>query len=131
MKQHGKQLLAVGALVCVMAVFLAVYVQSRPETGTGAKHITVEVVHGDGSARTFSYETDAAYLGEVLLDNGLIQGEEGAFGLYITAVDGEEAVYERDGAYWAFYQGEDYAPQGVDTTPIADGDAFRLVYTHG
>ena len=40
-------------------------------------------------------------------------------------------VYETDGAYWAFYVGDEYASLGVDQTPIADGDSFSLVYTVG
>ena len=55
----------------------------------------------------------------------------GDYGLYITEVDGEAAVYEEDGAYWAFYQDGEYANQSVDQTPISDGDAFSLVYTIG
>ena len=53
------------------------------------------------------------------------------YGLMITTVDGEQAVYETDGAYWAFYVGDEYASLGVDQTPIADGDSFSLVYTVG
>lgn len=131
MKRHGKSILAAGLLVCVAAVLLAVYLHSRPAAEAGVKRITVEVVHSDERVAGFTYDTEAEYLGEVLLAEGLIQGETGAYGLYITVVDGEEAVYERDGAYWALYQGEDYAQQGVNETAIADGDLFRLVYTHG
>lgn len=130
-KSTMKKLAAVGILVCIMAVFAAVYAASRPETAAGAKRITVAVIHEDGTEKSFSYQTDAEYLGEVLEENGLIQGEQGAFGLYIQVVDGESAVYEEDGAYWAFYQDGEYAQQSVDLTPICDGDSFSLVYTYG
>ena len=46
-------------------------------------------------------------------------------------MDGETADYDTDGAYWAFYQGGEYASLSVDQTPIQDGDAFSLVYTVG
>ena len=46
-------------------------------------------------------------------------------------MDGEEAVYEEDGAYWALYQNGEYAMQSADLTPINDGDQFSLVYTIG
>ena len=131
MKKSTKIIIAIAALVGAAAILLAVYMGTRPATAEGDKTIEVAVVHGDGSEKTFTYDTDAEYLGQVLQDEGLIQGEKGQYGLYITAVDGEEAVYETDGAYWALYEGEDYAQQGIDETPIADGGQYSLVYTVG
>lgn len=131
MKKNTKKRLAVGVLLLVMAAFVVIYAATRPETAAGEKQITVEVVHSDGAAVEFTYQTDAEYLGEVLLADGLIEGEMDTYGLYIKVVDGERADYDLDGAYWAFYQGEEYAAQGIDQTPIYDGDAFRLVYTYG
>ena len=58
-------------------------------------------------------------------------GEQGPYGLYIQTVDGETADYSVDKAYWALFEGEDYATQGADQTVIEDGDSFRLVYTIG
>ena len=51
--------------------------------------------------------------------------------MMINSVDGEKAVYEDDGAYWALFVGEEYAMQGIDLTPVNDGDTFRLEYTIG
>ena len=116
---------------CRCCVSEVVWAATRPAASQGAKTITVEVVHKDESSKTFTYHTDAEYLGEVLQAEGLVKGDPGDYGLYITEVDGEAAVYETDGAYWAFYQGGEYANQSVDQTPINDGDAFSLVYTVG
>ncbi len=131
MKKNTKLIVAVIAVVVLIAVFVGVWFATRPDTSAGEKTITVEVVHQDASSKTFTYETDAEYLGEVLLAEGLISGEESEYGLYITEVDGESAVYETDGAYWAFYENGEYASLGVDQTPIEDGDSFSLVYTVG
>lgn len=131
MKKTTKKLLAVGVLLCVMAAFAAIYAATRPETAAGEKEITVEVTHSDGVIAEFTYQTNAEYLGVLLLEEGLIEGEAGAYGLYIKVVDGERADYDLDGAYWAFYQGEEYAAQGIDQTPVYDGDTFKLVYTYG
>ena len=89
------------------------------------------MVHKDESTKEFTYHTDEEYLGELLLEEGLIQGEMGQYGLYITVVDGEEAIYEVDSSYWAFYQNGAYAMQGVDLTPIMDGENYSFVYTIG
>ena len=131
MKKSTKIIIAAILVVVLAACLLTIYLSTRPETSAGAKSITVDVVHGDGSTKTFTYDTDAEYLGDVLVAESLIEGDVNEFGLYITAVDGEEAIYEVDSSYWALYEGDDYAQQGVDQTPIQDGAEFSLVYTVG
>lgn len=129
-KKH-KPFLLLGILVALIVLVAGIYCITRPDPVAGNKTITVDVVHQDGSSKSFTYTTPAEYLGEVLLEEKLIQGEQGPYGFYITEVDGEQAIFESDGAYWALYQGGDYATTGVDQTPIADGSAFSLVYTIG
>lgn len=131
MKKNGKLIAGAAAILVLVAVFAGIWFATRPATSEGAKTITVEVVHKDESSKTFTYHTDVEYLGEVLQSEGLVKGEQGDYGLYMTEVDGEAAVYETDGAYWAFYQDGEYASQSVDQTPISDGDSFSLVYTVG
>ena len=129
MKKNTKLIIAVIALVVVIAALLCVYAFTRPETSQGAKTFTVEVIHADGSSKTFEYRTDEEYLGAVLLAEGLIAGEESTYGLTIITVDGEDAVWEKDNAYWAIMVNGEYGTTGVDTTPVNDGDVFQLVYT--
>ncbi|MDE7218967.1 MAG: DUF4430 domain-containing protein [Oscillospiraceae bacterium] len=131
MKKNGKLIGAVAAVVVLVALFAGIWYATRPAVSQGAKTITVEVVHKDESKKEFTYHTDAEYLGEVLQAEGLVKGEQGDYGLYIKEVDGEMADYDTDGAYWAFYQGGEYASLSVDQTPVHDGDAFSLVYTVG
>lgn len=66
----------------------------------------------------------------MLLAEGLIGGDEESSGLY-TIVDGESASWEEDQAYWALYEGEEYAQQGINDTPVVDGGSYTLVYTLG
>ena len=131
MQKNKKLIIAAVALVVLIAAMTTIFIATRPKTVEGTKSFTVEVVHSDGTEKTFTYQTDAEYLGEVLLDEGLIQGDVNQFGLYINTVDGEDAIYEDNGAYWALYEGEDYAQQGIDETPVLDGSEFSLVYTVG
>ena len=129
MKKQTKLIIAVAVIVAVVVVMVGIYFATRPDTAQGAKTITVEVVHGDGSSKEFTYHTDSEYLGEVLLAEGLVAGDQGEFGLYILTVDGEDAIFEESGAYWALYQNGEMTTTGADTTPIQDGDSFQLVYT--
>ena len=126
-----KLLAATACLVALICLFGGIYAVTRPTPNEGSKHFTVQVTHRDGSTAEFTYRSNEEYLGAFLLEEGLLEGEAGPFGLYITAVDREAAIYEEDGSYWAFYQNGDYANQGVDQTPIADGDRYAFVYTYG
>ena len=124
-----KIVVAVIALVAVVAALLALWWFTRPETQAGKKTFTVTVVHADGSEKTFTYKTTKEYVGQVLLEEGLVEGTQETYGLYMKVVDGERAVYEENSAYWAFYEGEEYAQLGIDQTPVTDGAAYKLVYT--
>ena len=65
-------------------------------------------------------------VGDALLDLGLIEGDEGDFGLYVKKVCGIEAVYEKDKTYWAFYVNGEYAMSGVDTTDVEAGAEYAF-----
>jgi len=98
--------------------------------GEGATAVQVEVVAGDKSV-TFTIKTDKTTLGDALLEHSLVEGEAGAFGLYIKSVNGIRADYDLDGAYWQFTKGGEYMMTGVDGTSIADGEQSVLVWTKG
>ena len=131
MKNNRRLILSAAALLLVLALMGGLWYFTRPAPAAGEKSFTVEVVHKDQSTKTFTYQTDAEYVGEVLLSEGLVKGEEGPYGLYITEVDGELAIYEVDQSYWAFYENGEYATTGADQTPVQDGTEYALVYTVG
>lgn len=125
MKRNRKTLFAVAALAVVAALMLGLWYFTRPQTQAGAKTVAVEVVHGDASTKEFTYHTDAEYLGEVLLAEKLVEGEQGPYGLFITAVDGETAQ-DSLRQWWCITKGGERVDTGADATPIADGDHFEL-----
>ena len=101
------------------------------EPAASTVSLTITVVHKDGSEKVFQVETDALYLGEVLISEGIVEGEQGPYGLMISAADGEVADWNVDQSYWAIFIGEEYATTGADQIPIYGGDVFKLVYTIG
>lgn len=127
--KNKKLILAVAALVLAAALFVGIYIATRPETTQGAKTYTVTVVHADGTSKDFTYHTDEEYLGAALVAEGLISGSDTQYGLTVDTVDGETASWDADQAYWALYVGEEYAMTGVSATPVNDGDSFKWVYT--
>lgn len=116
------------ALVLTLA---ACGIAQQPQTSeAGQKSFTVTVVHADGTIKELSYETDVQMLGDYLEEQGLIASEGADDGMFHT-VDGEKADWNETKSYWAFYLGEEYAMSGIYDTVIADGAAYRLVYTCG
>ena len=84
------------------------------------------VVFVDGSSKTYTVKTDKTTVGEALLDEGLIEGEDGQYGLYVKTVDGVTLDYNTDGKYWAFYVNGSYAMSGVDSTAIEAGKVYTF-----
>lgn len=100
------------------------------EVGEGAVTVKVKVVAEDKSI-TLTVHTDRDMLGAALIDNELVSGEESEYGLYIKFVNGIEADYDKNQAYWAISKDGEYLMTGADTTPIADGENYELTYTKG
>ena len=63
------------------------------------------------------------------MEHGLIEGEDGAYGLYVKKVNGILADYNVDASYWTFYINGEYAMSGVDTTNIDTSASYKLEYT--
>ena len=122
-------IIAVIALVVVAGDFCGIYFFLLPATSKGAKTYTLTVVHADKNSKDFTLHTDEEYLGAALKNEKLISGSESEWGMMVEIVDGEQAIWDKDGAYWAFYIGNEYADTGVDATPVHDGDSFKLEYT--
>ena len=128
MKANKKLAAVCIAAAVLVAAFVGVYVSTRPQTQQGEKTILVEVVHGDQTSKEFTFNTDVEYLGQVLEAEELVVFENGAYGMFITTVDGEQAVYEEDGAYWALYEGEEYATTSAAGIVLTDGGVYKLIY---
>lgn len=106
----------------------AIYTEDT-EFINGEKHLGM-LVTADGKTIIFNIYSDADTVGEALMENGLVEGSDGQFGLYITHVNGIKAVYEEDGAYWGFYDRDgELMSTGVDMTELHDGDVYELRYT--
>ena len=98
------------------------------ELGKGAKTVTVKVI-ADEQELIFTIHTDKATLGEALLEHELIDGEQGAFGMYVKAVNGIVADYDVDQTYWGFTKNGEMMLVGVDGAEIADGEQYELTRT--
>lgn len=94
--------------------------------GTGDTEFSLTVADREGAETEFEIHTDKETVGEALQEVGLIEGEEGEFGLYVKTVNGITADYDQDGEYWAFYINDEYAQTGVDATPVTEGEQYSF-----
>ena len=94
--------------------------------GEGSKQFNFGVYDLDGAETWFEIHTDDDTVGAALLELGLIEGDEGPYGLYVKTVNGITYDYDADGLYWAFYINGEYAPTGVDVTEIEDGAVYSF-----
>lgn len=112
-------------------------VDSKVDSTTGStagsaavKNITVTVVHKDGSSKDFPIAASGETLREALEQEKLIEGEEGQYGLFITAADGETANSDNQ-EWWCVTKGGEQVNTGIDGVKIADGDKYELTLTVG
>ena len=84
------------------------------------------VVDPDGNEENFTIATEKTTVGEALIENGLIEGEQGPYGLYVKTVNGITLDYDTDGMYWSFYVNGEYGMTGVDMTDIVPGTVYMF-----
>ena len=130
MKNKKTNLIAVIVLVVVLAAAGLLYMKFKPGTTAGDKEITVKVSALENGEESFTYQTDAEYLGEVLTANKLIEGESGQYGLFITTANGVKADDSKQ-QWWCITKGGEQVNTSADQTPIQDGDQFELTLTEG
>lgn len=101
-------------------------IENGATIGTGDKSFVTEVVDADGNTVKFTVQTDKKTVGEALQELGVLDGEEGDYGLYIKTVNGITADYDKDGVYWAFYVDGEYAMTGADMTDVVSGTVYTF-----
>lgn len=119
------------ALVVLISVLAVIFIKFREKPVEGSKSITIEVVDKEGESKAYELKTDAEYLRQAMEEaEGLsFSGAESDYGMMVDTVNNLTADYPTDGAYWSFYVNGEYCNYGIDTQPVADGDAFSIVYT--
>ena len=127
--KNKKMILILVAFVAAIAVMAAVFALTRPEAVEGSKNVTIVIVHKDGTTKNLEYKTDLEFLDELLLEKELATGYESEeYGFTIESVDGVTADWAVDSAYWALYEGEEYATTSAAGIALVDGGVYKLVY---
>lgn len=108
-----------------------VLLEDGAELGEGETEFLFTITDLDGNETCVTIHTDKTTVGEALQELGLIEGEEGPYGLYVKTVNGITVDYDADKAYWAFYINGRYAMSGVDVTKIISGDTYEMRVEQG
>ncbi len=136
MKNGNRKAIIIGAVILVVlaGIFAAVYLLNRPSLAKGQKNVTIEVTGSSGATVDYALATDADFLKQAmdeLSENGSgfsYAGSGGDYGLMVETINGERAVFDRDGAYWALYVNDEYGQYGADSQPVTDGDKYTWKY---
>ncbi|MBR2503489.1 MAG: DUF4430 domain-containing protein [Oscillospiraceae bacterium] len=131
--KNKKIFLSLIAVVAVVSVLIFAYKTYAPTAAQGSKNITIEVINSAQESTVYNVSTEAEYLEEAFADaEGLVvESVEGQYGIMMKAVNGEEAVWEVNNAYWSITVNGEYGMYGASEQVVNDGDVFQLVYTIG
>lgn len=129
--KRSKQFVLIGlaAMILLGCLMHWLWQKEQPAAQGGEKEIVVQVTHSDGTEKEFTYHTDKEYLGDLLQQEGLISGTEGEYGLFVDTVDGETAVYEKDGGWWRLICNGEDAATGADGVVLENGGSYDWIYT--
>jgi len=90
--------------------------------------VTLLVTFPDGTQKTHNLSSGKSVLGDVLRDYGLVEFDDKGM---IVKVDGVEASWDADQAYWAFYIDGEFATHGVDDEILTGMNEYEFRYTKG
>lgn len=110
-------------LLSLLLVLVMVFTLVACSAKTSFTVVTTDL---NGKETTHKIKTDAATVGEALIEEGLIKGHDTEYGLYVDEVNGIALDWDKDGKYWAFYINGEYAQTGVDTTNVEDGAVYTF-----
>ena len=122
-----KVILGVGILVVLIAAMTLAWTKFREKPVEGSKAITIEVINAKEESKVYEVSTDAEFLKEAMdeVEDITYTLEDGM----ILSINGEQAIWAEDNAYWGINVNGEYGQLGIEVQPIEDGDEFEFVYT--
>ena len=136
MEKNSTKKIVVGLVILAVLVagFLLCYNKFAAKGTVGDKAIVIEVVDSNGTSSEYDVNTDAEYLKDAMDELSAsdstfsFSGQEGDYGLMVEVINGEQAIYAEDNAYWALYVNGKYGQYGVTEQPVVDGDTYTWKY---
>jgi len=101
------------------------------DIGQGNTVFRFEVIDDEGNVSVWNVSTDEQTVGDALVAVGLIDGDESAFGLMVTEVNGLASDFEANESWWKLLIDGAEAMEGVSSIEIETGKVYAFVYTIG
>ncbi len=125
-----KGIIAAAIVLAVLVVgFLGLRFIVKPAGIFGVKEITVEITDFS-KTETFTFKTEREFLGDALVDEGLVVDNQTEYGLYIVTANGVPAN-DANMEWWCVTKGGEMLMTGASETPLANGDVYELTLTVG
>lgn len=113
----------------LMVAGIALSFMNNDAKDNNMKEIRVEVV-ANGNTKVYDIKTDSKYLGDALLEEKIISGEEGQYGLFITEAAGIKANSDNK-EWWCITKGGESIQLGISSIEISDKDKYELTLMQG
>ena len=91
--------------------------------------VYVSVISGN-QTEEHTINTKCENLGDAIVQSGLVKGEYGEYGLYITDVAGIEADAGKE-QWWCVTKSGETVQTGVSQIKISDGEKYELTLKEG
>ena len=140
MNTTKKLLSLILALTLCLGVFCACSKNNEPTTpsfsavlpsDTEKKVVFVfTVTDKDGKKDDHIIRTSEKYLADALIEEGLLNADEKASGLY-TVIGGIVASWDDENAWWKILKDGEMTDVGMNELPVSDGARYEAVYTVG
>ena len=126
-----KKVLSVSLFLAVLLILAGVALSffGGNSEKSDMKNILITVVANENS-QLYDVETDCKYLGDALLNEGIIKGEDGQYGLFITEVAGIKADSDNE-EWWCISKGGESIQLGISSIEISDGEKYELTLMVG
>ena len=127
-----KKKLLIGTLFATVLLALGlIWTFAMPQGEHGAKAIEIQIKsERDHYDKTYQYDTDAEFLGDLLVEKKLVTAPESAYGRFITEAGGLKAD-EANQYWWSLSVNGTMAMVGMDEIPLADGDHYTIELKQG
>ena len=122
----GILILCIATIICIAFGF---YAKDTLKTLATPKTVYVSVINGD-DCNVFSLTTTGDTLRDALDEISLVDGEDGAYGLFIKTVNGY-TVNEENEEWWCITKSGEAVFEGVDSIKISDGDKYEITLKTG
>ncbi len=134
-KNNSKKIIIGGViLIALIAVFAICYNLFVAKPTAGSKNVVIEVVDSTGATASYDVNTDAEYLQDAMDelanddDSFSYSGTDGDYGIMVEVINGEQAIFAEDNAYWALYVNGEYGQYSANQQPVTDGDTYTWTY---